>query len=128
MARKQLTHEILESILIRVPEGLISRDILGTRVKIKSAQNILLGIAGQYNSMWFYDKSRLTADQVGELTQWCRPSFPQMTRDQIFLDPPIQERIVARQARLVNASWCGWIWHRATCSSISFIKKLVRSK
>src|SRR5262245_20930081 len=98
MAKLKPTPEIIEAILARVPEGLINKGKLWERLKMdeNTAQpdENRIGRIGSY----FYDPSRLTAEQAKEFSAWCRPAFPPMSKDGHLLEPPIVERQQARHA------------------------------
>jgi ribosomal protein S27AE len=109
MPRLKATPELIENILARVPEGLLHKSTLGQRLELKEKngppiQKIIetshrIGAAGEY----FYDSTRLSAEQAAEFSRYCRAIFPNMRRDGTLPDAPISDQRRERNLRLSSA-------------------------
>ncbi len=104
MAKIKLTPELIEGILVRVPEGFIHRATLNKKVRLyeKDAQRALVSAnVGQVGNI-FYDANRLSDDQVREVGKWFHPSLPTISKEGELLDSPVVERIAERNATLTG--------------------------
>lgn len=105
MTRLNPTSEIIENILIRIPEGFIRYDALCQRVKMdRNVRNSLVNNKVAYDGDWWYDASRLTLEQVREGRHWARPVFPEMDANGIFAEVPVAERLAQREELVAQVS------------------------
>ncbi|MBI5931243.1 MAG: hypothetical protein HY862_18185 [Chloroflexi bacterium] len=107
MAKWKTSPETLFHVLIRIPEGFISRSILASRFRIDNraskqvAQIAQAGRIGQVGDLYF-DPARVSAEQVNLLKAWCRPQLPRMRDANTYIDRPIVDLLAARQAKLAE--------------------------
>lgn len=107
MPQPKLTPQLLLEIVIRVPEGFISRPALAERFRInsKAAKRLNLAAAGgrvgRENNL-YYDATRLKPEAVRALCTWSVPQLPIIYDDLSFLDAPIVERLAQRRAQLAG--------------------------
>jgi hypothetical protein len=93
MPKLTATPELIENILYRIPEGFIHNSVLAQRLKLKGAN--LKGSFGREGEYW-YDSTRLSADEVRRRRTWCRPTLPDMTANGYFLVRPVREQLETR--------------------------------
>ena len=102
MPKNNLTPDIIEGILARIPEGFIHQSTLAEHFQAyKDAVNqvVAAGKIGR-EGKHLYDPTRLTLDDMREYQQWATPSLPRMRSDLTFVDKPILERRAARERQL----------------------------
>ena len=106
MAKIRPTTELLEGILARIPEGFINRATLDKRISLhgKHRKNVIQqahdeGKITILDSL-FYDRGRLSAEQVKEYASWCLPTFPQMSKSGKLLTEPIINLLEDRNQRV----------------------------
>lgn len=100
------TPELLEGILLRIPEGIIRRSALNKRVKMykKSMTDRLLSSTRVVrDGTLLYDASRLSQEEARELDKWCLPSMPKITDDGFLVERPIIERRRERDYQLAES-------------------------
>lgn len=108
MAKWKTSPETLFHLLIRIPEGFVTRSVLASRFRVDNRANkqitqlIESGKVGQVGDLYF-DPQRRTADQVNALRVWCRPQLPRMRDANTYIDRPIADLLNARQAKLSDA-------------------------
>ncbi len=104
MSKFKLTPQLIEGIIERVPEGYIHRSTLKKRFKVSNNAALMnhlpptsrVGLTGSI----FYDRTRLSEQQVQDVGKWFHPPFPAMSKEGVLLGPPVEERIAARNAQL----------------------------
>lgn len=105
MPRIKPTPDQIEGVVARIPEGFIRQAALAKRFRLHdgAAANVkdalTNGKVARENNL-FYDTTRLTREQVLACNTWCYPTFPTLHSNGQFIDPPIHERVEARQAAL----------------------------
>lgn len=107
MARIKITPELIEGIVVRVPEGFIGFSTLAERVRVDKKARTSLERAVQSGKVarwgeFFFDTARLTLEDVIALSSWCRPEFPPMEPDRSFPEAPIVERRTERDQQLAK--------------------------
>ncbi len=106
MTKFKPTPEMLTAIITRVPEGFIHKNVLRREVRVYGRKNAPafkvaidrgdLARTGPY----FYDPSRLTAEQVEAMVGWCDPALPELADDGLPKERPILERRAERDQQL----------------------------
>jgi hypothetical protein len=103
MPRLEPTPQLLQEILIRIPEGFIRHDMLCQRLKLsRDMTPTLVGEVVANEGDWWYDMSRITREALHECKKWGKAVFPEM-HDGEFAEAPIAERIRSRAARLQSS-------------------------
>ncbi len=105
MAKIKPSPEMLEGILARVPEGFLHKQTLLQKLKLhnKAADNVQKALEGGKVGRveeYYFDPQRITAEQVLDYSQWCRPAFPSMSSEWLFLTPSINEQREMRRQQL----------------------------
>ncbi len=107
MAKWKTSPETLFHLLIRIPEGFVTRSVLASRFRIDNRANkqitqlVESGKVGQVGDLYF-DPQRRTAEQVNVMRTWCRPQLPRMRDANTYLDRPIADLLNMRQAKLAD--------------------------
>lgn len=107
MAKWKPGSDTVYHLLIRIPEGFITRTVLANRFRIDNkaskqiAQAIQNGKVGQMGDIYF-DPARLTAEQIAGLRTWCRPQLPRMRDANTYIDRPVVDLMISRDQRLSN--------------------------
>ncbi len=103
VARLEPNPELLINILARVPEGLIRYDTLCQRIQLdRQTRDQATSERVVRSGEWWYDTTRLSAEDFEERQQWVKPVFPDMNAAGIFQQDTIAERELARQEQLAT--------------------------
>ncbi len=99
MPRLEPTPELIAAVLQRIPEGLLRNDLLCQRIRLdRSNSDQMIGeLVGRDGEYW-YDRTRLTLEQVRELVLWARPVYPETSTSGLT----IVEQIAARQQEFAD--------------------------
>ncbi len=101
MPKLEPTPELIQNILVRIPEGFIRYDMLCQRVALH--RDILASLVNDKvgrDGDWWYDQARVTQEEVQENRKWAKPFFPEMKHGGIFTDASIQEKQTVRETHI----------------------------
>lgn len=107
--RLNVSPELLETIVTRVPEGFIGDKALKKRLKLSKTHRafyinaIEATDAVGRNGQFIYDTTRLTADDVQTLRDWCDPILPQFRANLPLNGATISEQRIRRNQQIQDS-------------------------